>query len=53
MAKYPDRFVRFASADVTRPDAIDLLRKSVLGGALGREEVKFHVPLDGPEIRNP
>jgi uncharacterized protein len=51
LGKHPDRFVRFTSADVTRPDAIDLLRKSVKGGAIGLGEIKFHVPLDGGEMR--
>ncbi len=51
MEKYPGRFVRFTSADATKPDAADILRKSLNGGAIGMGELKSHVRIDGPEMR--
>jgi len=51
MQKYPGRFVRSASANVTRPDASDLLTKAVKDGALMLGELKDHVAADGPELR--
>jgi predicted TIM-barrel fold metal-dependent hydrolase len=50
-AKYPDRFVWSASADITRPDAAEVLTKAVKDGAQGFGELKFHVEADGPELR--
>ena len=50
-AKYPDRFVWSASADITKPDAAEVLTKAVKDGALGFGEIKFHVEADGPELR--
>ncbi len=51
MAKYPDRFVRFTRADITMPDAIDGMHQAVKNGAIGLGEIKFKLPLDGPEMR--
>ncbi|MDQ2898377.1 MAG: amidohydrolase family protein [Acidobacteriota bacterium] len=48
---HPDRFARFANADVRQQDAIERLRSSVKGGAIGFGELKYPVPLDGPEMR--
>lgn len=50
-AKYPKRFVWAASADITRPEATELLTKAVKDGAIGLGEIKFHVEADGPELR--
>ena len=49
--KYPGRFVWFASADITRPEAEKLLTQAVKDGAGGFGEIKFHVAADGPELR--
>jgi predicted TIM-barrel fold metal-dependent hydrolase len=51
MAKRPDRFRRFISVDVTRPDAIEVLRKGYENGALGCGEMKSRVAADSPEMR--
>src|SRR5262245_43863538 len=50
-AKYPNRFVWAASADITKPDAVETLAKAVKDGAQGLGEIKFHVEADGPELR--
>jgi len=50
-AKVPGRFVWFASADITKPDAEKLLSQAVKDGAGGLGEIKFHVAADGPELR--
>ena len=50
-SKYPGRFVWFASADITKPDAEKLLTEAVKEGAGGFGEIKFHVEADGPELR--
>ncbi len=49
--KYPNRFVWSASADITKPDAAEILTKAVKDGAQGLGEIKFHVAADGPELR--
>lgn len=49
--KYPGRFVWSAVADITKPDAEDVLRQAVKQGAVGIGELKFHVACDGPELR--
>ena len=49
-AKYPKRFVWSASADITKPDAAEILTKAVKDGAQGLREIKFHVEADGPEL---
>ncbi len=50
-AKYPGRFVWSASADITKPDAAEILTKAVKDGACGIGEIKYHVEADGPELR--
>jgi uncharacterized protein len=50
-AKNPDRFVWFVGADMTKPGALDVLRKNLKAGALGLGEMKSHVACDGPEMR--
>lgn len=50
-AKYPKRFVWSASADITKPDAADILTKAMKDGAQGLGEIKFHVEADGPELQ--
>jgi predicted TIM-barrel fold metal-dependent hydrolase len=50
--KHPGRFLGwFASADITKPDAEEVLTKAVKSGAVGLGEIKFHVAADGPELR--
>ena len=41
----------FASTDITKPEAADLLTKAVKNGALGLGELKSHVAAAGPELR--
>src|ERR1700744_6208018 len=48
---HPGRFVRFTRADVTKPDAIAPMSKDLEDGAIGLGEIKYHVELDGPEMR--
>jgi predicted TIM-barrel fold metal-dependent hydrolase len=51
-AQYPGRFLGwFASADITRPEAVELLTKAIKAGALGFGELKSHVAAAGPELR--
>ncbi len=50
-ASFPGRFVWFASADITTPEAGKLLTDAVKAGAAGLGELKFHVEADGPELR--
>jgi predicted TIM-barrel fold metal-dependent hydrolase len=50
-AKYPGRFVRFVSADVTKPESAALLTKAVKDGGLGLGEIKYQVQCDGPEMQ--
>ncbi len=50
--EYPGRFTGwFASADITKPDAEELLTKAIKNGANGFGEIKFHVEAAGPELR--
>jgi predicted TIM-barrel fold metal-dependent hydrolase len=51
MEKYPGRFERSASVNVTRADAADQLTKAVKDGAVILGELKDHVAADGPELR--
>jgi uncharacterized protein len=51
VAKYPPRFVTFASVDVTVPDAIALLTEAVKRGARGFGEIKSQVEAAGPEMQ--
>ena len=50
-AASPGRFVRFASIDVTQPDALDRLRAAVQNGAIGFGEIKSQVAAAGPEMQ--
>jgi len=51
-AQYPGRILGwFASADITKPGAEELLTKAVKSGASGFGEIKFHVEAAGPELR--
>ncbi len=45
------RYVRFTTADITKPDGFDQMRHSIKAGALGLGEIKFHLAVDGPEMR--
>jgi predicted TIM-barrel fold metal-dependent hydrolase len=49
-AKYPERFVRFACANVAESRTPDVLRGNLRRGALGIGELKFHVSVDSPEM---
>jgi predicted TIM-barrel fold metal-dependent hydrolase len=50
--QYPGRFLGwFASTDITKPEAEDLLTKAVKAGAIGLGELKSHVAAAGPELR--
>jgi uncharacterized protein len=51
IAKYPGRFGWAASADITQPDAGQVLTQAVKDGAVGFGELKFHVAADGPELQ--
>jgi predicted TIM-barrel fold metal-dependent hydrolase len=49
---HPGRFLGwFASADITKPEAEQLLTGAVKKGAIGFGEIKFHVEAAGPELR--
>lgn len=51
-SRYPGRFLGWlASANITQPDAADLLTAAIRKGAAGFGELKFHVAADGPELR--
>ena len=50
--QYPGRILGwFASTDITKPDAEELLTKAVKAGAIGLGELKSHVAAAGPELR--
>jgi predicted TIM-barrel fold metal-dependent hydrolase len=50
--QYPGRVLGwFASANITSPDAEELLTKAVKNGAIGLGEIKFHVEAAGPELQ--
>ena len=51
VAKNPGHFVWFVGTDMTKPDAIAVLRKNLAAGAIGLGEMKSHVACDGPEMR--
>jgi predicted TIM-barrel fold metal-dependent hydrolase len=51
VAKYPDRFVRFANADVRTPEGAALIRAGLKNGAIGIGELKYPVQADSPEMR--
>src|SRR5678815_3685340 len=45
------RFTRFTSVEVTRADAIDVLRQAALAGTHGFGEMKSQVAADAPQMR--
>jgi predicted TIM-barrel fold metal-dependent hydrolase len=50
--QYPSRVLGwFASSDITKPEAEELLTNAVKAGAIGLGELKFHVAAAGPELR--
>jgi predicted TIM-barrel fold metal-dependent hydrolase len=50
--QYPGRVLGwFASTDITKPEAEELLTKAVKAGAIGFGELKSHVAAAGPELR--
>lgn len=51
MDKRPHRFVRSVSTDPSQPNAGEVLRKAISGGAVSIGELKYHVALDSPEMR--
>jgi predicted TIM-barrel fold metal-dependent hydrolase len=51
MEQAPGRMALFASVDVTRSDAIPMLRAAVKAGAIGLGELKSRVAADGPEMK--
>lgn len=50
-AAHPERFVRFASADLTQTDAVERLRAAAKNGAVGFGEIKSQVRAAGPEMQ--
>jgi predicted TIM-barrel fold metal-dependent hydrolase len=50
-AAHPGRFLRFASIDVTQPDATERLRAAAKNGAVGFGEIKSQVQAAGPEMQ--
>ena len=51
MEKAPGRMAFFSSVDVSRPDAIQMLRDAAKDGAIGFGELKSRVAADGPEMK--
>ena len=51
IAQHPGRYAQFVRADITKPDAIAKMRACLKDGAIGLGEIKFHVAVDGPEMR--
>src|SRR5213592_3321612 len=50
-AEHPGRFVRFACSDPAESRTPDVLRGDIRRGAIGIGEMKFHVAVDSPEMR--
>jgi uncharacterized protein len=50
MMKRPKTFARSVSTDPAQPDADQILRKALSGGAASIGELKFHLALDSPEM---
>jgi hypothetical protein len=51
IARYLGRFFLFTSADDTKPDAADILRKTAAAGTRGFGELSaFNMAIDGPEM---
>ena len=51
VAQYPKQFVWSVSADITKPEAEQVLTDAVKKGAIAFGEIKYHVAADGPELR--
>jgi predicted TIM-barrel fold metal-dependent hydrolase len=49
--KHPARYIRFTTADITKPQGIPQIRQALKDGAKGIGEIKFDVAVDGPEMR--
>lgn len=50
--QYPGRVLGwFASTDITKPGAEEILTKPVKSGSAGLGELKFHLEAAGPELR--
>lgn len=52
IAKHPTRYLRFTTADITKPEGISQMRQALKNGAKGLGEIKFNVAVDGPEMRS-
>lgn len=51
IAKYLGRFFLFTSTDDTKPDAVEILRKTATAGTRGFGELSaFNMAIDGPEM---
>ncbi len=51
MEKHPGSFVRSVAADPSQPNAEEIFRKAIRGGAVSIGELKYHLALDSPEMR--
>ncbi len=51
MRKRPGHFTRSVAADPSQPDAADVIRKAIQGGAVSVGELKYHLALDSAEMR--
>jgi predicted TIM-barrel fold metal-dependent hydrolase len=52
ISRRPGRFLLFTSVNVSRPDAVEVLKKTVAAGTKGFGELKTaDVAVDGPEMR--
>ncbi|HEY1215786.1 MAG TPA: amidohydrolase, partial [Bryobacteraceae bacterium] len=51
IAKRPGHFVRSVATDPSQPDAAEVIRKAIQGGAVSVGELKYHLALDSPETR--
>ena len=51
IASHPDSYVRFAAADVTKPEGLVTLRKSIASGAIGFGEIKYHLAVNSAEMQ--
>ncbi len=51
MARRPNVFVRSVSTDPAQPGADEVLRKALRDGAVSIGELKYHLPLDSPEMQ--
>jgi hypothetical protein len=47
----PNHFVRSVAADPAQPDADQVFRRALSGGAVSIGELKYHLALDSPEMR--